>query len=72
MHCGNAEPDLEEVLDDPIVHMLLARDGVSRGDIRELVAEARRHLRRQCPAPACAQPSDDRAQDSSIASTRLG
>jgi hypothetical protein len=58
MHCGNVEPDLEEVLGDPIVHMLLARDGLSHGDLREVVAEARQRLRCEYRPPACAQPPE--------------
>ena len=30
------EPALSEVLDDPIVHLLMARDGVTRGNLELL------------------------------------
>jgi len=41
------EPDLREILADPIVRTLMARDGVGIGDIRHLVGlVGRRDLRR--------------------------
>ena len=38
--CG--EPKLSELLSDPILHLLLDRDGVSVEDLRELIQRARR------------------------------
>jgi hypothetical protein len=32
------EPTLKDMLDDPIVHELMARDGVARADVEELMA----------------------------------
>ncbi|MEM7172868.1 MAG: hypothetical protein AAF530_22075 [Pseudomonadota bacterium] len=38
------EPQLEDVLKDPIVHQVMLRDGVSPGSVLALAATARRHL----------------------------
>jgi hypothetical protein len=32
------EPELDEVLDDPVVQAVMARDGVARGEILDLVS----------------------------------
>ena len=37
------EPALSEVLDDPIVHLLMARDGVTRGDLELLIEWVRQN-----------------------------
>lgn len=39
-----AEVSLREMLDDPIVHLLMARDGVSREEIEALVRSLRQRL----------------------------
>lgn len=39
-----AEVSLREMLDDPIVHLLMARDGVSREEIETLVRSLRQRL----------------------------
>ena len=39
------EPDLDEALRDPIVLALMASDGVSLEDMRQLMEAARRRLR---------------------------
>lgn len=39
------EPPLCEVLEDPIVHLLMTRDGVSRDALAKLVEEAAARLR---------------------------
>ncbi|MDD9878472.1 MAG: hypothetical protein OXR84_13615 [Magnetovibrio sp.] len=39
------EPALPEVLTDPIVQLLMNRDGVSRDDIQRLVTAYRRGVR---------------------------
>lgn len=45
-----AEPDLTEVLAEPIVRLLMQRDGVSRCALVRVLATARAALRRgQCP-----------------------
>lgn len=41
----NAEPLLEDVLADPIVHSVMRRDRVGLDDLRTLIAVVRRHLR---------------------------
>ncbi len=45
------EPGLAEVLADPIVRTLMARDGVGIGDIRYLVSLMRNRCRRAAPSP---------------------
>ena len=37
------EPALSEVLDDPIVHLVMARDGVTRGDLELLIEQVRQN-----------------------------
>jgi hypothetical protein len=37
------EPALSEVLDDPIVHLLMARDGVTRGNLELLIEWVRQN-----------------------------
>jgi hypothetical protein len=39
---SGVEPALSEVLDDPIVHLVMARDGVTRGNLELLVEQVRR------------------------------
>jgi hypothetical protein len=41
---GNAEPSLEEVMADPIVHRLMARDGVALDSLNSLIDEIRGRL----------------------------
>jgi acetyl-CoA acetyltransferase len=38
------EPKLEDLLDDPILDVLLARDRISRDDLQQVVEQARRAL----------------------------
>jgi hypothetical protein len=38
------EPQLDEVLADPVVHMVMARDGVTLADMRDVVSNARSRL----------------------------
>ncbi len=42
---SGTEPTLREVLNDPCIHLLMARDGVTHGDL-ELLIESVRHNRR--------------------------
>lgn len=46
----NKEPVLSDLLDDPIVRLLMARDGVSRVDVETLMDEV----------PIC--PKEDKSQ----------
>ena len=47
---AGAEPDLAEVLAEPIVRLLMTRDGVSRCGLVRVLAAARAALRRSdCP-----------------------
>jgi len=44
------EPSLAEVLADPIVHLVMARDRLTRSDLDAVIANGRRLLRsRLCP-----------------------
>jgi hypothetical protein len=44
------EPTLNEVLDDPSVRLLMARDGVTRSDLERLIQSKRHsHLAGQSP-----------------------
>ena len=40
------EPDLAEVLADPVVHAVMRRDGVTQCELRAVIAGARTKLRR--------------------------
>ena len=39
------DPDLAEILADPLVHLLMRRDGVSRAQLEAVIAQARVALR---------------------------
>ena len=43
--CAGIEPPLEDALDEPIVHLVMRRDGVSREELVLTVQEARSRLR---------------------------
>tara|TARA_R110000772_G_scaffold73216_1_gene159482 strand:- start:115314 stop:115622 length:309 start_codon:yes stop_codon:yes gene_type:complete len=38
------EPQMDDVLSDPVVHLVMARDGVTLDDMRDVVASARARL----------------------------
>ena len=42
---GGVEPALSEVLADPVVHLVMRRDGVSACELRRVIAAARGKLR---------------------------
>ena len=42
---GFAEPDLRDLLEDPTLHAVLRRDGLSRLDLDAAIAQARARLR---------------------------
>lgn len=44
-YAGNAEPSLDEVIDDPMVRHLMARDGVVVESLMSLLDEVRLRLR---------------------------
>ena len=45
MYRHNAEPTVEELLDDPIGRLLMARDGLQPEQVRACVGNARQKLR---------------------------
>lgn len=47
LYCKNREPPLDELLNDPIVRLVMARDGLSAEDVGAYVDIARRRLREQ-------------------------
>jgi hypothetical protein len=51
LFCGNQEPTLEELLVDPIMHLLLARNGLTAEDMRALVDALRQKLRARSGGP---------------------
>lgn len=56
--CGG-EPPLAELMDDPMLQTLMARDHVDRDDLRALIHRAQQHLagpavKTQPPAECCA------------------
>jgi hypothetical protein len=40
------EPDLREVLADPLVHLVMQRDGVTPCDLHRVIARAKAKMRR--------------------------
>jgi hypothetical protein len=42
------EPSLDDLLDDPIMHALLARDGLTVDEVRRFLDEMKRRLRPAC------------------------
>ncbi len=45
LYVGNREPPLDEVLDNSIVRLVMARDGLAPEDVRAQIEAARRRLR---------------------------
>ena len=48
---GYREPTLDQLLADPSVRMLMARDGVDEAALRKIAAKARERLRKAAPQP---------------------
>ena len=46
-YAGNQEPDLADMLTDPILHRLLASDGVRSDHLIDLIADVKVRLSRQ-------------------------
>lgn len=42
------EPRLEDLLGDPLTHMLMRRDGVSDSNLRQLIGAAKQRLLARC------------------------
>jgi len=40
LYCGNAEPSIDELLDDPIAQLLMRRDGVAPEACRAVMRRA--------------------------------
>ena len=49
-YVGNSEPAIEEVLADPIVHLVMSRDGLRVDDVRTVITRAQQGLY-LCPLP---------------------
>ncbi|MTJ83354.1 MAG: hypothetical protein F8N37_20390 [Telmatospirillum sp.] len=47
LYVGNREPSLDELLTDPIMTRLLARDGITMADLFEVIADAKDRLARR-------------------------
>jgi hypothetical protein len=43
MFKADGEPRLSELLADPILHLLMARDGISLAELQRLIESTRRH-----------------------------
>ena len=55
MYLRNAEPTVEELLNDPIAHLLRARDGLKTEQVWAYINDARRKLgEREAPQQAVA------------------
>jgi hypothetical protein len=44
MYVRNREPSLEELLNDPMMRLIMARDGFSDDAVRTLIADIRQRL----------------------------
>jgi hypothetical protein len=49
LYVGNAEPALSEVLKDPIIRLVMLRDGVLAEELDKIVARAREYLQGRSP-----------------------
>jgi hypothetical protein len=63
LYSGNSEPSVDELLDDPIVALLMERDSVTPGEVRDLMDAAagwghgrRRGAPRSAEFPAKREP----------------
>lgn len=45
---GCAEPDLEEILSDPMIHQIARADNVAPRELAEKIKEMRQHFRGKC------------------------
>ena len=54
LYVGNAEPALSEVLKDPIIRLVMMRDGVLAEELDKIVAQARISLQGRSPASQAA------------------
>ena len=50
-YCGNAEPTIDELLDDHIVRLLMARDLLTADEVRACVEATRQRLRARREPP---------------------
>ena len=44
MYIRNREPSVDEILSDPVIRLVMERDGLSDAAVRALIADARRRL----------------------------
>ena len=51
---ADVEPRLEDVLADPLVHLVMARDRIGMAELRAVIADAQRRLRSRLCARAAA------------------
>ncbi len=54
-YLGNREPPLDEVFDDHIVRLVMARDRLAPEEVRTQVEAARHQLRKRRDSRACAR-----------------
>lgn len=59
MYIRNREPSVDEILSDPLIRLVMTRDGQSDDAVRKLMAEAKRRVAASTPdlAAADAQPA---------------
>jgi hypothetical protein len=51
LFCGNTEPSIDELMGDPILQVLMNRDGVSPRELRVLIATVRQQQRPRAVPP---------------------
>lgn len=44
MYVRNREPSVDEMLSDPLIQLMMERDGLSDGEVRTLMADTKRRL----------------------------
>lgn len=49
LYVGNGEPALSEILKDPIIRLVMSRDGVLAEELDKIVARAREFLQERSP-----------------------
>ncbi len=52
MYVRNREPSVDELINDPVMQLVMARNGLSDEAVRALIADLKRRLQAQPAAPA--------------------
>ena len=55
MYIRNREPSVDELLDDPVMRLIMARNGLSDEAVRALITDLKRRLQTQPVAASAAE-----------------